>query len=198
MLIAPTTMELPAGVIRLEPLATQHAPDLFSVSRDPEIWRYFPDRQPQSVDEMTTWIQQAIAAQQAGTEVPFAIVNRRSGAAMGSTRYLDIQRTHRSVEIGATWLGAPARRTSVNTECKFLLLQHAFEALGALRVCLKTDARNERSQRAILRIGALYEGRLRRSRVLSDGFVRDTLYYSILDSEWPTTKAALESMLRRS
>lgn len=195
MHIAPVTLELPAGAARLAPLAPEHAPALLAASRDPDTWRYLPDRCPANIGEMTAWVAGAIDAAQTGAELPFAIIDRCTGSAVGSTRYLDIQPANRSLEIGSTWLGPSARRTSINTECKYLLMRHAFESLGAIRVSLKTDARNERSQRAILRIGACYEGRLRNHRILADGFFRDSMYYSVLSDEWPRVRARLEARL---
>jgi RimJ/RimL family protein N-acetyltransferase len=124
--------------------------------------------------------------------VPFAIVLRASGRAVGSTRYIDIRRAHRGLEIGWTWIGREWQRTAVNSECKRLLLEHAFEVLGALRVQLKTDARNTRSQRAIERLGAKREGVLRAHMVLADGFVRDSVMYSVIAAEWPSVKQGLE------
>ncbi|HRJ48186.1 MAG TPA: GNAT family protein, partial [Opitutaceae bacterium] len=127
----------------------------------------------------------------------FAVIRRADGRAVGSTSYLDIAPEHRRIEIGWTWLGAEARRTAINTECKYLLLRHAFETLGCGRVQLKTDARNLRSQAAIERIGAKREGVLRRHLVMPDGFVRDTVMFSILAEEWPAVKARLEANLAR-
>lgn len=195
MHVVPVTLELPGGAVRLEPLSVDHAPALFEASRDPDIWRFLPDAQPTTQAEMLAMIHVALTEQTRGSRVPFAVVDTRLGAAAGSTSYLDIQPANRSLEIGWTWLGAAVRRTAVNTQCKYLLLSHAFEALGAVRVYLKTDARNERSQRAILRIGALYEGCLRRSRVTHTGYIRDTKYYSVLDDEWPVVKSRLETLL---
>ena len=140
-------------------------------------------------------IRQASAGVEAGREIAFAIVDAASGRAVGSTRYLDIERDHRALEIGWTWIGPAWRRTPINTECKLLLLTHAFEALAAHRVTLKTDARNVVSQRAIERIGAVREGVLRRHRVCWDGSIRDTVYYGIIDAEWPAVKARLEGFL---
>ncbi len=197
MQVAPVTLELPGGAARLEPLSIDHAPALFEASRDPDIWRFLPDRQPSTQAEMFSLVQAALIERDRGMRLPFAVVDTRTGAAAGSTSYIDIQPSNRSLEIGWTWLGAAAWRTAINTQCKYLLLRHAFDSLGAVRVCLKTDARNQRSQRAILRLGARYEGCLRRSRVLHDGFIRDTMYYSILDREWPAVKSRLESMLNR-
>lgn len=142
-------------------------------------------------------IRQALLETEAGREEAFAIVASSSGRAVGSTRFLDIRRAHRALEIGWTWIGDTWRRTAINTECKLLLLGHAFDAHGAHRVTLKTDARNVRSQRAIERIGGVREGVLRRHRVCWDGSVRDTVYYGIVDTEWPSVKTRLERMLRR-
>lgn len=132
-----------------------------------------------------------------GTRLPFAIIDLADGRAVGGTSYLDITPAHRRIEIGWTWLGARARRTAINTECKYLLLKHAFETLGCSRVQLKTDARNLRSQVAIERLGAAKEGVLRRHMVLPDGHVRDTVMYSIVSEEWPMVLKRLQASLRR-
>ena len=146
---------------------------------------------------MRGWIEAKLAERKAGQSYPFAILRADDRRAIGSTSYLDISNRHRSLEIGSTWLGAAARRTGVNTECKFLLLQQAFEVMGANRVQLKTDARNLVSQRAIERIGAKKEGVLRSHMVLPDGFVRDTVMYSIIRAEWPTVREHLERLMAR-
>jgi RimJ/RimL family protein N-acetyltransferase len=140
-------------------------------------------------------IRQALIETEARREVAFSIVAAAEGMAVGSTRFLDIQRPHRALEIGWTWIGPLWQRSAINTECKLLLLGHAFDALGAHRVTLKTDARNETSQRAIERIGGVREGVLRRHRVCWDGFVRDTVYYGIVDREWPRVRQRLLAML---
>ena len=132
---------------------------------------------------------------QTGAEVPFVIRTQATGQVIGSTRYLDIRRPHRALEIGWTWLGTSFQRTEANTEAKFLLLQHAFEGLGAIRVQLKTDERNIRSQRAIERIGASREGVHRKQMVLWDGFVRNAVFYSITDDEWPLVKSRFQKRL---
>ena len=152
-------------------------------------------KQPTVLGEMEAWIALALDAQERGTEVPFAIRDRGTGQVLGSTRYLNIMPKDRGLEIGWTWLTGAARRTSVNTECKYLLLRHAFETLGAIRVQLKTDSRNVTSQRAIERIGAVKEGILRNHVIMPDGYYRHSVYYSILDSEWPSVKAHLEGKL---
>lgn len=183
--------------VRLEPLARRHAADLFEAGRDETIWRYMPRPPLKSLEDTQGWIDEALAVSAGGTQIPFAIIERASNRAIGSTRYLDIRRADRGLEIGWTWLGPQFQRTTVNTECKYLLLAHAFEDLGAVRVQLKTDLRNERSQRAIERLGAVREGVLRKHIVLWDGFIRDTVYYSIIDSEWSTVMCHLERLLVR-
>lgn len=186
----PAPIVLQGSVVRLEPLDQRHAPDLLSAAADPDIWAFLPAYQPKSLAGMQAWIAEARSG--AGEEqIPFAIVRRSNGRAVGSTRFLEIRRDSRALEIGWTWLGKEVQRSAVNTECKLLLLTHAFEELGALRVQLKTDRRNLRSQRAIERLGAVKEGVLRKQRINHDGYVRDAVYYSIVDDEWPTVKAGL-------
>lgn len=142
-------------------------------------------------------IDEAVEASRAGTAHGFAIVSLKEGRAVGSTRFLDIRREHRALEIGWTWLAKSHHRTAVNTECKLLLLQHAFETLGAVRVQLKTDLRNERSQRAIERLGAVREGVHRKQLTVWNGYVRDSVFYSVIDTEWPGIKARLLASLAR-
>lgn len=182
----------------LEPLSLAHAGDLFEAGRDDETWRYMPRPALRSTEDAASMIRQALRDAEDGGEIPFAIVEAGSGRAVGSTRYLDVQPTHHALEIGWTWIGPSWQRTAVNTECKLLLLGHAFQELAAHRVTLKTDARNVRSQRAIERISGVREGVLRRHRVCWDGSVRDTVYYGIIDVEWPAVKARLEARLLTS
>jgi RimJ/RimL family protein N-acetyltransferase len=144
---------------------------------------------------MAAYIQAALQAQAAGTALPFATIERASEQVIGSTRFMNIDVPNRRVEIGSTWIARPWQRSFVNTEAKFLMLRHAFEVLGCIRVELKTDALNERSRNAILRIGAREEGILRKHIVTWTGRVRDTVYFSILDDEWPRVKADLEAKL---
>ena len=193
----PTPVVLYGEAVRLEPLDYTHAEDLLAAGADPDIWRYMPIPQPMAVGQLRAWIDEAWQLAAAGEQIPFAILDPVTDRAFGSTRFLEIRRTWRTLEIGWTWLAASVQRTRVNTECKYLLLRHAFEDLGALRVQFKTDGRNEQSQRAIERIGAVKEGVLRKQRVNHDGYVRDAVYYSILDDEWPAVKARLEEMLTR-
>lgn len=193
----PEPVTLDGRFVQLVPLSSSHAADLLAAAGDPDIWRYMPVGPPENVAAVEAWIDAALAERQRGVELPFAIIERQSGAAIGSTRYLDIRRPHRALEIGWTWLASAWQRTPVNTECKLLLLTHAFEKLGALRVQFKTDSRNLRSRQALERIGAIHEGILRSHMLMWDGARRDSVYYSILDSEWPAVRPRLESRLIR-
>src|SRR3954462_10242819 len=170
----PQPVLLSGPTIRLEPLALEHAPDLLQASAEKSIWSYMPLSGFPDLQAVEDWIQASLAAQAAGTDLPFAIVLPDTNVAVGSTRYMDIRRPHRGLEIGWTWLAPGVPRTRVNTEAKYLLLKNAFEQLGAVRVQLKTDARNIRSQRAIERIGGVMEGAHRRHMVTWDGHIRDT------------------------
>lgn len=196
--LPPTHLELPGGAARLEPLAADHAPDLLATIADAAVWRFMPDAPPADLPAMQTWLTNTLTRAAAGLISPFAIVDRTNGRCVGSTRFLDLQPHHRGVEIGYTWLAPQVQRTAINTECKFLLLRYAFEVGSAIRVQLKTDARNEQSQRAILRIGAKFEGCLRHNMLMHDGHRRDSMYYSILASEWPeVSRRLLESISSR-
>lgn len=180
----------------LEPLAETHVPDLAAVGLEPEIWQYLLHGNVDSAEKLLLVVRDLLARQARGTDLPFAVVDRASGRAVGCTRYLDIRPRDRALEIGGTWYGAAYRRTAVNTESKCLLLCHAFETLGCIRVQFKTDLRNERSQRAIERLGAVKEGILRNHMITPDGTIRDSVYYSIIDREWPAVKVRLEAWLR--
>jgi len=190
--VEPITLE--GRWVRLEPLAQHHAAGLAEVARDEEIWRYMPAKLT-TIEQIKHWITETLALQATGAVLPFAIVERAEGRAIGSTRYLNIMPRDRGLEIGWTWLGRAAWRTAVNTECKYLLLRHAFETLDCIRVQFKTDQRNERSRRAIERIGGQFEGILRQHMVLPDGSYRDSAFYSIIDAEWPAVKAKLADRL---
>jgi RimJ/RimL family protein N-acetyltransferase len=192
MNVEPITLE--GRWVRLEPLAQRHAAGLAEVARDEEIWRYMPAKLT-TIERINHWITETLALQATGAVLPFAIVERAEGQAIGSTRYLNIMPRDRGLEIGWTWLGRAAWRTAVNTECKYLLLRHAFETLNCIRVQFKTDRRNERSRRAIERIGGQFEGILRQHMVLPDGSYRDSAFYSIIDAEWPAVKAKLADRL---
>jgi RimJ/RimL family protein N-acetyltransferase len=194
LVVEPIT--LGGAVARLEPLALTHAPNLFAAGQDTRIWAYMPVDPSGSVEAVSAWIATALAEREKGTQMPFAIIERATGHAVGSTRYLNIMPHDRGLEIGWTWLTPAVQRTAINTECKYLLLCHAFETLGAIRVQIKTDRRNEVSQRAIERLGAVREGILRKHMIVRDGYERDTVLYSIIDSEWPAVKERLEARMR--
>jgi RimJ/RimL family protein N-acetyltransferase len=189
--VPPVTLE--GHAVRLEPLALHHAPALAAVA-EPGLFEHFPQVLA-TLQDMEAYISSALEAAGRGVERPFVIVERETGTPVGSTRYLDIQRQHRTLEIGSTWLARRVWRSRVNTECKYLLLRHAFEELKVMRVQLKTDKRNVRSRTAIERLGARFEGILRQHMLVRGGVVRDTAYYSILDGEWPEVKARLEAYL---
>ena len=187
-------LELTGQYVKLLPLASGHTEALFAAAQDPGIWTYM-SLQVATIADMTRLVQQALVARQQGQEYPFVIFDQQTGHLVGSTRFLDISVTHRNLEIGWTWLAPEVWRTRINTECKYLLLRHCFETLDLLRVQLKTDGRNLRSQQAIERIGGVKEGVLRQHRIMPDGYVRDSVYYSILATEWPAVKTKLEHWL---
>jgi RimJ/RimL family protein N-acetyltransferase len=182
--------------VRLEPLALSHHQALAVVGLDEELWRWIPVpvRTP---EEMRAYIETALEEQARGVSLPFAIIEKASGRAIGSTRYGNIDRTHRRVEIGWTWVAREWQRTAINTEAKYLLLRHAFETLRCIHVELKTDSLNERSRAAILRIGAREEGVFRNHMITGSGRIRHSVYFSITDVEWPAVKARLEEKLKR-
>jgi RimJ/RimL family protein N-acetyltransferase len=191
--LEPVTLE---GIrVRLEPLALQHLPDLCEIGLNPEVWRWTPMclRTP---EEMRSYVDQALKAQELGTALPFVTIERNSGKIVGSTRFGNIDVAHKGVEIGWTWIVQEWRRTAVNTEAKYLMLRYAFESLGCIRVQFKTDSLNERSRTAILRLGAREEGIFRNHMITQSGRFRHTVYYSIIDTEWPVVKARLEAFLR--
>lgn len=181
--------------VQLEPLVEAHVPDLSAVGLEDDIWRYMRYGMVRSEEDLRAWVLELLALKKRGEDLPFAVIFKDSGRAIGVTRYLNIHRQDRNVEIGGTWYGPAYQRTAVNTECKYLLLRHAFETWGCLRVQFKSDRRNERSQRAIERLGAVKEGILRKHMLLSDGYVRDSVVYSIVDDEWPAVKQRLEGFL---
>ncbi|QHZ56439.1 GNAT family N-acetyltransferase [Brevibacillus sp. NSP2.1] len=190
--IEPVTLE--GKRVRLEPLLPAHVDGIFAAGAFPPIWSYM-SVEIQTREDAQAFIEQALKNEAEQTELPFAIVNRADGQVIGSTRFLAISRKDRGLEIGFTWLTPAVWKTAVNTECKWLLLRHCFEELGCIRVQLKTDARNLNSQRAIARIGGIREGVLRNHMVMRDGYIRDSVYFSILDREWPEVKQRLEMLL---
>ncbi len=191
----PVTLE--GRFIRLVPLEPGHVAGLARAGRDPEVWRYLPYGPRTDPDRMAELVAMLLGRQSAGTDLAFTIQLRGDGALVGMTRYLSIDRENSCVEIGGTWVSPAWSRTPVNTESKRLLLGHAFEAEGVHRVQLKTDLRNERSQRAIERLGATREGILREHFRLPSGYHRSSVLYSILADEWPSVRARLDGYLRR-
>jgi N-acetyltransferase len=192
MVVAPVVLE--GRHVRLEPLQKSHLAGLAAVGLDPELWHWIPTP-VRTIEEMAAYIETALREQEQGVSLPFALVERQTGRAVGSTRYGSIERAHHRVEIGWTWVAREWQRTAINTEAKYLLLKHAFETLGCIRVELKTDSLNERSRAAILRIGGREEGIFRNHMITPSGRIRHSVYFSIVDSEWPSVKARLEKML---
>jgi RimJ/RimL family protein N-acetyltransferase len=187
---------LSGRAVRLEPLSLAHHAGLCDVGLDPELWRVAtaPLRTPEDV---RTYIETALLSHSQGTALPFATVDQASGRVIGSTRFANIDAANRRGEIGWTWIARPWQRTAVNTEAKYMMLCHAFETLGFIRVELKTDSLNTTSQNAILRIGAKQEGVFRNHMICWDGRIRHSVYFSIIDSEWPEVKNRLEQKLAR-
>jgi N-acetyltransferase len=180
--------------VRLVPLSLDHVPALCEVGLDPEIWRWTPSI-VDSLAGMRAFVTEALAERDAGRAIPFAQVEAASGHVVGSTRLANIDRTHRRAEIGWTWIGRPWQRTAINTEAKLLLFTHAFEAMGCKRVELKTDALNAPSRRAIARLGAVQEGIFRRHMITDSGRSRDTVYFSVIEEEWPEVRQGLRDRL---
>jgi len=192
MIVTPVTLE--GQHARLEPLARAHLAGLAEVGLEEELWRWIPTA-VRTKEEMAAYIETALSEQERGMSLPFTIVEKATGRAIGSTRFANIDRTHHRVEIGWTWVAREWQRTAINTEAKYLLLKHAFESLGCMRVELKTDSLNEKSRAAILRIGAKEEGIYRSHMITASGHIRHSVYYSIIDSEWPAVKTRLETKL---
>ncbi|GMU00274.1 GNAT family protein [Corallococcus caeni] len=193
LVVPPVTLE--GRTVRLEPMTPEHVPALAAVC-EPDIFAHF-SRVLRTEADVADYVAAALKATAAGTERPFVIREQAGGAVVGTTRYLDISREYRTLEIGSTWLARRVWRSRVNTECKYLLLTHAFESLGVMRVQLKTDRRNVRSRAAIERLGATFEGILRNHMLVRGGVVRDSAYYGFIDAEWPGVKARLEGLLAR-
>lgn len=189
------TVTLVGRHVRLEPIAEHHVAALVRHAADPEIWTHFGGAKLDSVEVLRARIEAQQDERERGQAITFAIVPLATGEATGTTTYFDVSVPDRRLEIGSTWLGRSVWRTAVNTECKRLLLGHAFETLGCLRVQLKTDILNVRSQTAIARLGAVREGVLRAHMRRRDGTQRDTVMYSIIAEEWPTVRGRLERML---
>ncbi len=194
--IEPRPVTLEGRHVRLEPLSLAHQDRLCAVGLDAELWQWAQTSLATPTD-MRAYIETALTWQAQGTALPFAIIARTTGQVVASTRYANIARADGRLEIGWTWLARSAQRTPVNTDTKYLLLRHAFEVLGCIRVEFKTDVLNERSRAALLRIGAKQEGVLRSHMITASGRVRDSVYFSILAAEWPAVKIGLEQKLAR-
>jgi N-acetyltransferase len=194
--VLPVTLE--GSAVRLEPLRREHADSFWRIAKNDleDIFRWIPYSM-KTREDFEKLINNAFAEQERGESVVFATVERSSGRTIGSTRFMNIDRFNRRVEIGSTWIAPAWQRTGINGEAKYLMLRHAFEMWECMRVELKTDALNQKSRKAILRIGAKEEGTLRRHLITWTGRVRDTVYFSILDNEWPEVKARLEAMRER-
>jgi RimJ/RimL family protein N-acetyltransferase len=180
--------------VRLEPLGVHHVDALTTAAADPRIWE-FTSNVLLSADAMRKYVEAALSAQSAGAGVPFATFERGTRHVIGSTRFENISAPNRRVEIGWTWINPKYWRTAINTEAKYLMLRHAFEEWKCIRVEFKTAAKNQRSRSAILRLGATEEGTLRHHMIQPDGSYRDSVYFSILDEEWPAVKRRLEARL---
>ena len=192
--IEPVVLE--GRLVRLEPLSLDHVPGLAEVGLDPAIWRWTIAR-PSTIDDLRSWAETAIANRDAGTEFPFATIDRSTGRPIGSSRFMSIVLEHCRVEIGWTWVAPPWQRSGVNREAKLLMLGHAFDTLGCRRVEFKTDSLNEPSRTALLGIGAKFEGIFRNHMVMPEGRMRHSAFYSVIDEEWPAVRAGLERSLAR-
>ncbi len=182
-------------VVCLEPLTEAHIPGLVVAGQDPSLWEFMVYGNLSSEAQMRNWVCHLLELQVKGTDLPFAVIHREKACVAGATRFMEIRSEHRTLEIGGTWYAPEFQRTIVNTESKFLLLEHAFERLGCVRVQFKTDSRNLRSQKAIERIGAVKEGVIRQQMFTADGYLRDSVYYSILDKEWPAVRRRLKELM---
>jgi RimJ/RimL family protein N-acetyltransferase len=191
---APLTARLDGSLVILEPLAEEHADELWEAARAPEIWAWLA-RIGESRDYFDRWLRLSLEAAEHDQEGPFATRERSSGRLIGSSRYLNVRPADRALEIGWTWLAPSAWGSGANVEAKLLMLQHAFERLGCLRVEFKTDARNERSRAALAALPAQFEGVMRKHMTVPDVGVRDSAYFSIVDDEWPSVRANLERRL---
>ncbi len=191
------TPTLTGRLVELRPLSSVGAEQLLAAAADGELWNLKVTNVP-GPDTVEAYLAKAFEGERAGTVMPFAIVHRETDRVVGSTRFWKIDRANRKLEIGHTWLGASMQRSGANTECKYLLLVHAFEVLGCVRVQFTTDVLNEKSRAAILRIGATQEGIVRHERIMPDGRKRDSVRFSIIDDEWPATREHLERLLAKA
>jgi N-acetyltransferase len=192
-----TLPTLTGELVRLEPMTPAHEQGLWEASRDERTWQWLSVLQPRTPEELHAYVADALANREAGTELPLVTVRRADGLVVGSTRFLALRPEHRSVEIGWTWLTPEAWGTGINVEAKLLMLEHAFDTWGCLRVELKTDARNERSRAAMAALPAQFEGVHRKAMLVRGGQRRDSAWYSVIDDEWPEVRASLLRRLGR-
>ncbi|HET7027069.1 MAG TPA: GNAT family N-acetyltransferase [Candidatus Limnocylindrales bacterium] len=192
--VRPVVLE--GSIVRLEPLRETHLDGLADAGLDEAVWRWVTV-DVRTREALAGWIREALSEEAAGTSLPFATVERSTGRPIGSTRFLNIDRRNRHVEIGWTWVAPAWQRTGVNREAKLLMLRHAFETLGCLRVEFKTDSLNDASRAALLGIGATFEGIFRNHVISQGGRIRHSAWYSVTDTDWPTVRERLEASLRR-
>lgn len=196
MNLSPITLS--GQYVRLVPLEYDHVSELTKIGSSPEIWKFMRYGYIDTEEKMWEWVDALLKLQAAGSDLPFTVIHLPTGKIAGATRFLNISQSNRSVEIGGTWYGLEFQRTVVNTEAKYLLFTYAFEKLDCVRVQFKTDLRNERSQRAIERLGAVREGVFRNHMILPDGSIRSSVIYSVLADEWPAVKNRLEGLINPS
>ncbi len=184
--------------VRLEPLSLAHAEGLLPHALEPEIWLYIPYGNINTLEKLQNMISGLLRKQETGSDLCYTVFHQASNQPIGMTRYISVDRSNYGVEIGGTWYGKEYRRSAVNTEAEYLLLRHAFEVFACQRVQIQSDVRNERSQRAIERLGAVREGIMRKNKRMPDGHQRNSIMYSIIDDEWPAIKTKLEGWLQKS
>jgi RimJ/RimL family protein N-acetyltransferase len=193
----PQPITLSTDRIELQPLGLNHAEAFHLATNDDAIWTWMVPNPCKTIEATQKWIAAALAERDAGRQVPFITIDRASGKLIGSTRYLNIMRADKGIEIGHTWITPEFQQSYVNSHAKYSMLQHAFETLGAIRVEFKTHESNQKSRNAILRLGAQFEGIMRQQRILPNGNLRNTALFSIIDGEWPQVKQQLLSQLER-
>ena len=192
----PEAISLQGRLVKLEPLSAAHQPDLVAAAADGELHRLWYTTVP-APDRVGAEIERRLKLREAGSMLPFAVIDQKSGTSVGMTTYMSIDAAHRRLEIGSTWYRKAVQRTGINTECKLLLLMHAFEKLDCIVVEFRTHFMNQQSRRAIERLGAKLDGVLRSNQIMPNGTIRDTCVYSIIASEWSAVKANLEWQLER-
>ena len=194
---SPVAREISNSLVTLKPLSKQEAEDYLEIGRDADIWKYLAPEPFTRLHDAENWISGMLERAETAGDIPFSVYDNASNRLAGSSSFLDVRPMHGGLEIGFTWYGKEFQRTHVNTATKLVLFSHAFEDLEANRVQLQTDSRNLASQRAIERLGAVKEGVLRKHKTYPDGYVRDSVMYSVTSDEWTSVKARLEEFLWR-